>query len=107
MLGFCQPVSYYAKLSVLWVKKLLSEVEHLTYSPISPIPYPLSDSLNRMQQHVIKRQISSFHVLQDCICRANHSSSLPILPWEKRIAFAEPITPVPFQFSLHNSVLVV
>ena len=45
MLDFCQPVSYYAKLSVLWVKKLLSEVEHLTYSPISPIPYPLSDSL--------------------------------------------------------------
>ena len=47
MLDFCQPVSYYAKLSVLWVKKLLSEVEHLTYSPISPIPYPLSDSLKR------------------------------------------------------------
>ena len=46
MLDFCQPVSYYAKLSVLWVKKLLSEVEHLTYSPISPIPYPLSDSLS-------------------------------------------------------------
>ena len=83
MLDFCQPVSYYAKLSVLWVKKLLSEVEHLTYSPISPIPYPLSDSLNRMQQHLIKEQISSFHAPQDCICRAYHTSSLPILPWEK------------------------
>ena len=80
MLDFCQPVSYYAKLSVLWGKKLLSEVEHLTYSPISPIPYPLSDSLNRMQQHLIKEQISSFHA--------------------PRIAFAELITPALFQFCL-------
>ena len=29
-------------------RKLLSEVEHLTYSPISPIPYPLSDSLSSL-----------------------------------------------------------
>ena len=37
MLDFCQPVSYYAKLSVLWVKKLLSEVDRHLYL-LTPIP---------------------------------------------------------------------
>ena len=38
MLDFCQPVSYYAKLSVLWVKKLLSEVvDTFTCSPPSQL----------------------------------------------------------------------
>ena len=37
MLEFFQPVSYYLKLSVLWVKKLLSEVERHLYL-LTPIP---------------------------------------------------------------------
>ena len=38
MLDFCQPVSYYLKLSVLWVKKLLSEVDDtLPVHPHSPL----------------------------------------------------------------------
>ena len=37
MLDFCQPVSYCAKLSVLWVKKLLSEVDRHLYL-LTPIP---------------------------------------------------------------------
>ena len=85
MLDFCQPVSYYAKLSVLWVKKLLSEVEHLTYSPISPIPYPLSDSLLKIA-HILQAYMhhkgaeiggpSFFHALQDCICMARVTLSI-------------------------------
>ena len=81
MLDFCQTVSYYLKLSVIWVKKLLSEVEHLSYSPIFLIPYPLSDSLSNNISH------KGADILLSCPLglhfHANHSSSLPILPWEK------------------------
>ena len=89
MLDFCQPVSYYAKLSVLWVKKLLSEVEPLTYSPISPTTYPLSDSLSYITSQVINQEYvhihhkgadiggpSFFQALQDCICRASVTLSI-------------------------------
>ena len=79
MLDFCQPVSYYLKLSVLWVKKLLSEVVPLTYSPISLTPYPYSDSLVKYTDHTIEMPITQELTKEDL-----HSSK------PSMIAFAKP-----------------
>ena len=72
-------------------KKLLSEVEHLTYSPISPIPYPLSDSLSNTSH-------KEADILLSCPPRITFSCQSLQLPSNSVLRKGSMV-------ALHNSVL--